>query len=290
MGFVFVIIAACSFGAMPIFARFAYASGVDPNTLLAVRFLIATCVIVPFTRLLGLKWPKGRDFWTLCLLGGVGFFFEALTFFYALKHASTGMVTLLLYLYPTLVALVSVLFMKESMSATKMMAIVLALLGLTLTVSLDGQNTLLGIALGLSSAFIYAGFVIGSSRITQRVHPIASSCVIISSAALSYTLLVSFKGIHLPVSALGWWSLVAIGTVSTVVAILSFLLGARMIGATRASVVATIEPLITLSLATVVLHENITSKQMTGGVLILSSCVLLAVQRPVPKKTYVQNA
>lgn len=288
MGFVLILIAAMSFGAMPIFARFAFAAGVDTNTMLMVRFLIGAVVMIPLVWLTRTPWPKGKYFWAAVGLGAGGFFLEALSFFYALTMASTGIVTLLLYLYPSLVALASAFFFGEHLSKVQLAAIGLALFGMALIVSLTGQNTPMGIALGVASAFIYTAYVIGCGKVTAHAPPLSTAAVIIASAALSYAALVLVTKLQLPTpehQAQGWLALTALGVISTVFAIGCFVAGAHRIGATQASVVASVEPVITLTLAYVVLGESMTPRQILGACLVMSSVILLAavnLRRPHP--------
>lgn len=100
-----VALSALSFGAMAIFARFAFAGGVDVTALLFLRFLIAGALMAGVMIASRRPWPTRRNTLTLALMGGVGYVAQALCFFLALKHASAGLVALLLYLYPFLVTL-----------------------------------------------------------------------------------------------------------------------------------------------------------------------------------------
>ena len=89
---------------MAIMARFAYASGVDTTTLLALRFGIAAGILVAIVLARGETWPRGKTLVTLIVLGALGYGGQAFTFFTALTLAPAGLVALLLYLYPALVA------------------------------------------------------------------------------------------------------------------------------------------------------------------------------------------
>ena len=106
-GIAYVVASATAFGAMAIFARYAYADGVDTATLLALRFVIAGAFLIGTCAIAGVAWPRGRDLATLVALGAVGYAAQAASFFTALTLAPAGLVALLLYVNPAIVALLA---------------------------------------------------------------------------------------------------------------------------------------------------------------------------------------
>lgn len=90
---------------MPIFARFAYTSGVSPVTLLFLRFAFAAPVMLGLVAYRRVRLPRGAALAALIGLGGVIYVAQALCYFTALTRAPASLVALILYLYPVLVAL-----------------------------------------------------------------------------------------------------------------------------------------------------------------------------------------
>lgn len=278
-----IVISALSFGILPIFARMAYASGMDPITLLAFRFLIASVCMAPLLWQHRAEIPRGARLGILIALGAIGFVGEALAFFYALQHAAAGIVALLLFLYPAMVAIGSALLFKEQLGPSKIIALVAALIGTALTVGPSGSSRPLGIALGILAALIYACFVLGSGYMSQFVGATVSTAIIIMSAAACLCVLMLIRGPQLPTNLEGWGATLAMGTVSTVGAILTFFLGLERIGATRAATIATLEPLITTVAAAVFLDEHLVLIQLLGGLFIVGG-VLVLVRSASPAK------
>jgi drug/metabolite transporter (DMT)-like permease len=283
VGIVYIAASATAFGAMAIFARFAYADGVDTWTLLSLRFTIAAACLGALAKLAGDALPRGHDFVRAALMGGVGYAGQAATFFTALGLAPAGLVALLLYLHPALVAVLAALFLRERMTRVKLIALVAALAGLALTVvpALSGDTGAfprlpLGIALGLAAAVVYAIYIVAGTRLTTRVAPLALSAVIAASAALVFVAVAAWRGPQWPATGSGWAAVVAIALVSTVLAISLFFAGLARVGATRAATLSTIEPVVTIALAAVVLGERIAAVQLAGGALILGAVLLLA--------------
>ena len=280
-GTVFVIASAVAFGAMAIFARFAMRDGADTTGLLAVRFAIAAGFLIALGALLRLRWPRGRDLAILLALGGIGYAAQAASFFTALSLAPAGLVALLLYLNPAIVAALAAVRGQERLTRRSVAAIAIALTGLLLTLwpTLSGDSAGVhpaGVALGVLAALVYAVYIVASAGVASRVDPLAMSTVVIASAGLAFGAVALVRGASLPQSAIGWAATVAIALVSTVAAITLFFAGLRRIGPTRASTLSTIEPVVTVALAALVLDERIASIQLGGGALILVAAVLLA--------------
>jgi drug/metabolite transporter (DMT)-like permease len=276
LGVTYIVVSAICFGAMAIMARVAYAAGVDTTTLLALRFALAGAILVAIALARGEPWPTGRTLFALILLGAVGYGGQAFTFFTALTLAPAGLVALLLYLYPALVTALSALVLGEKLTARKLAALAIALLGTALTIGPASAASPLGIVLGVGAAAIYAVYIIACSRLSTRVAARPMATVVIASAGVVFTAAAFARGPAWPQTPAGWLAVAGIAVFSTVVAIVLFFAGLERIGPTRAAVLSTIEPLCTVLLAATFLGERIAPWQLLGGALILTAVVLLA--------------
>ena len=280
-GIAYVVASATAFGAMAIFARYAYADGVDTATLLALRFVIAGAFLIGTCAIAGVAWPRGRDLATLVALGAVGYAAQAASFFTALTLAPAGLVALLLYVNPAIVALLAAWRGHDRLGPRTLAALAIALTGTALTVGPalaggSGGTHPAGIALGVLAALVYAVYIVVSTDVAARVDPLAMSTVVIASAAVPFAALALARGPSFPASAAGGAAVLAIALVSTVAAITWFFAGLKRIGPTRASTLSTVEPAVTVALAAIFLGERIAPMQMAGGALILAAVVLLA--------------
>lgn len=271
-----VALSALSFGAMAIFARFAFASGVDVTALLFLRFLIAGSLMAVAMGVSRWPWPAGLNALTLALMGGVGYVAQALCFFLALKHASAGLVALLLYLYPFLVTLLGVRFAGERLTRLRVAAVLAALLGTALTIGAGLAGSVLGIGLGVAAALIYSIYIVVGGRVLRQEDPFAAATVVMLSAAAVFGLLVMGGAPRFPASLDGWAAVLAIALVSTVVAMVSFFAGIKRLGAADAATLSTLEPVVTCVLAAVFLDEAVTLPQMAGGAIVLGAVIALA--------------
>ena len=286
-GIAYVVMSAVAFGAMAILARFAFASGVDTTTLLALRFAGAAVVMLAVLRTRGLPLPRGSTLGVLVALGAAGYGGQAICYFTALKLAPAGLAALLLYLHPALVALLAAIFLHERLTTAKLIALAIALAGTMLTVgpAMSGEalalapNLLAGLAFAVASAGFYAAYIIVASWVGRRAGAMPMSTVVIASAAAVFVIATLIRGPQWPGTATGWLAVAGITLLSTVVAITLYFAGLERIGPVRASTLSTVEPLCTVLLAAWVLDESIAPVQLAGGALILAAAVLIARAR-----------
>jgi drug/metabolite transporter (DMT)-like permease len=282
-GIAFIAASALCFGSLPIFARAAYAAGADVPSVLLMRFTCAGAVLWAVVAARRKPVPRGRALATLAAMGAIGYAGQAFAYFTALTLASAGLVALLLYLYPALVAILSRVAFAHALSRLQLAAIGLALAGSALTIGRAGDGKPLGIALGLAAAAIYACYIVAGSRLPRAIGSAASSAVITSSAAAVYAVAALVRGVRLPATPAGWGAVLAVAVVCTVLAIAFFMAGLERLGPVRASIYSTLEPVFTVALAAVALGERVTPLRAAGGALILVAVVLLARGEEEPR-------
>lgn len=276
-----ILLSAFGFGSIALFAKVAYASGVNPSVLLALRFLLAALILAPVVWLKQLTLPRGRALAGYALMGAL-YTVQSQSYFTALLHASSGTVALLLYIYPVLVTLLAVLLGWERLSRRTALLMALALAGIAITLGGELEGKPLGIALSLLAAAIYAVYILIGNRLSQHTHPLSATLVILAGAGLGNGMLALSGDASWPANTTAWLAIAAIALFSTVLAIAAFLTGLRRTGAAQASIISTLEPVITLVLGAALLGEAVSASQLLGGALVLAAVVLLAKQ-PVPR-------
>ncbi|HEU5438581.1 MAG TPA: DMT family transporter [Ktedonobacterales bacterium] len=276
LGALLIVISAATFGTLAIFARLAYAAGANPTTALLLRFAVAGGVLLVVMVVLRRPLPRGRLLLSLILMGGVGYVGQSLAYFTALTFASAALVALLLYLYPALVTLLAALFLKERLTRVKLLAVAVALAGTVLTIGRAAGGSPVGIALALAGSLTYAVYIVAGSRVMARAEALSASTVIILAAAAVYAPVVALQGPAWPRTPGGWLAVGGMALVATVIAIVTFFAGLKLVGPSTAATLSTVEPVVTVTLAAVVLGEQVTPLQLAGGVLILSAVVVLA--------------
>jgi len=138
--------------------------------------------------------------------------------------------------------------------------------------------------LGIAAATLYAIYILMGSRIVHQAGSIASSTVVMISAATIYAGIVIVHDPAFPQTVAGWAAVVAIALVSTVLAFVTFFAGLERTDPIAASTLSTLKPVVTVMLATVVLGEGMGLLQLLGGVLILIAAITLVRSEMVQKK------
>lgn len=307
VGLVLVIISACAFGSGALFAKPVYAVGLDWKALLYWRFLIAA--IVSWAWLLA-RAPNRRALRRLSrrrwvILGALGVMYvgNTGTYFAALETVPASLAALLVYIYPVLVAVMAQRVGQPLQGRRAWIALVVAVAGIVLALGgIDPTHAppATGLALALSGGVIYAVWVVlaahlGGERGTPRdpappealqggeeTDPAPAAAVMMTSAFAVYAVLAVVSGEPVTPGAVpagAWFGLVGLGVVSMALSMQSFYAGARRIGAARASLVSTIEPVYTIVLATILFGEALTPVQLLGGALVIGAVLLAETGR-----------
>ncbi|WP_373974076.1 EamA family transporter [Chitinibacter sp. SCUT-21] len=283
-GLSLIILSAIAFGWMPIFGVWAYGSeqgGVNTQGLLLIRFSIAALVMLAVMCWRRGQWPRGRVLLGLVAMGGVGYVGQAFSYFSALQYGSAALAALLLYLYPVIVTLASACWFKEKLTRRTMAALLLACISLLLTIGPAGGQ-LSGVIFGLLAALIYSAYILAGSRLTPQTGALPAATVVMVSAALSLWLTTLWHQPSWPIGAHSWAATIAIALISTVIAIFSFLAGLDYLSASEASTLSTLEPVVSVLLAALILGEHLSLLQWIGGAGILLSALLIALSPAIP--------
>jgi drug/metabolite transporter (DMT)-like permease len=272
----YILVSASAFGALAIFARVAYAAGVDVMTLLFLRFGLAALVFLAIAMVRRHALPRGRELAIVVAMGAIGYAGQSFCYFSALRYISPGLVALLLYSYPAIVTILAVVFLRERLRISKVVALALALAGLAITIGPVGDLKVAGIALAIGAALIYSVYILVGTRVLARVTPMQVSTVVCAAAAAVFGAFVAAQGAAWPHSVSGWAAVAAVALVSTVVPILCFFAGLARIGAVNAAMLSTLEPVVTIALAWIVFGEAMTTLGLVGGAMILAAVLMLA--------------
>jgi Predicted permease, DMT superfamily len=289
-GALIVGVAAIAFSGKAIIVKLAYRHGVDAVALLALRMIFAA----PLFLLLA-WWDNRRehrepvsrtDARSIAMLGFIGYYLASYFDFLGLQYVTAALERLLLFVHPTFVLLLSALFFKRRITARDVVAVVLSYLGIALVfghdVATQPGNVVLGSFWVLLSALFYAAYLMGSGRIVGRVGSVRFSCyaglVSCLAVVVHYAVTRDIAAIfRQPLAVYNLSMLMA--AVSPVLPIVLTSEGIRRIGASHASIVASIGPIATIFLGAVFLDEPVTGFQLAGAALVLAGILAISLQK-----------
>ncbi len=269
-----MVASAVGFGTLAIFGRYAYADGMDALTIGFLRFALAAIPALALLWLRRERFPRGPVLLRLIAMGALSYIAGSFAYLAALKYASAGLVALLLYLYPVIVALLAVLLLHEPLTRVKGLALGLALAGTALAVGpMSGQA--LGVLLGITCGVVYAFYIVLGGDVMKQVSPVQSIAVIFTTAAVGNGVLMLLSGPRLPVTTTGWGAIIGLVVITTLLPVVAFLSGLKRIGPTNAAMLSTLEPVVTVLLASWWLRETLMPVTLLGGGLILIAVLLV---------------
>ncbi|MDR2031278.1 MAG: DMT family transporter, partial [Azoarcus sp.] len=266
-GILFALLGAVGFSFKAILVKIAYRYDVDAETLLALRMSIA----LPLYLLLGLfahheqRGPmQGRDWLWMIWLGFIGYYLSSYLDFLGLDYISSGLERLILFLYPTMVIVISAVFFKKPITKRTVFALALCYAGIALAVGHDLGNAeahhdvLIGSALVFAAAVAYALYLIGNGMVVGRLGSLqvtawASSFACIFSIA-QFMLLRPFGMLFDHVWQV-WVLAVVMVLVSTIAPVWMVSEAIRRIGAGPVSMTSAMGPVVTLVLGWLILAE-----------------------------------
>lgn len=288
-GVALCLVAAAGFGAMAIFAKEAYAAGTGTVTLLAIRFTLAAAVLwtlvslrrrfsSPRRRGRAVRIPLAPRTAAVGLLLGVAYAVEAAAYFAALRRIDAALASLLLYLYPGMVAVAAALLGVDRLSSRRVAALGLTTTGAVLALAGAGTGAVdpLGAGLAVLSASLYSAYILFSDRAVAQVDPLTVTALVATGAAACFAGAGLATGVlDLSLGPRAWAAAAALAVLSTVLPIAAFLAGMRLVGPATAAILSTLELVVTILLAVALLGERLAPLQLAGGALVLAGVVLL---------------
>lgn len=283
LNIILIIIAACFWGSMGIFVRRLTAFGFDSIQIVSIRVTLAALI---FSVFLLIRDRSGfrialRDIPLFLGLGLGSILFFTVCYFAAITIMPLSTAAILLYTSPIWIMLMSALFFHEKMNGKKVIALLLAFGGCVLVSGISGEGiTITGLLLGLGSGIGYGLYSILGTVALRKYSPY---CV------TTYTFLIAAVGswvICKPVDMLSKFAkaehltglillCVLTALVTAVIPFLSYTLGLRTVEASKAGIIATIEPVVATVVGILCFSETLTLLSAIGIILVLAAVIIL---------------
>ena len=286
IGVVCAILGSVAFSGKTIIVKLAYQYHVDVLTLLALRMLFS----LPF--FLFMAWWAGaahlsrRDWLGVAALGFTGYYVGSYLDFAGLQYISAGMGRLILYLYPTIVVLMSAWFLKQPIHKRHVVSLALSYSGIALVFNEEiklGEHwnvLLLGAGLVFASAIAYAIYLVAGSRYVQALGSMRYTAY--ASTSASFFVIAHFMALRGPsqlvVSNEVYGLVLIMAIFSTAMPLWLMAEALKRIGANQLALVGCIGPLATMVLGQIFLGERITLIQLAGAGLVLGGVLIISVK------------
>ncbi|HET7668836.1 MAG TPA: DMT family transporter [Burkholderiales bacterium] len=289
-GIAFAVVGTLAFSLRPILIKLSYAAApVSPVTLLFLRMVLSLPFFIAVAWWLRREEPRlaARDWAAIAGLGFLGYYLASFLDFLGLQYVGAGLARLILFLYPTLVLLITFLFLHRRPTRRQVTALVITYAGVALVVSsqaqggVQGQLFMLGVLLVFASALFYAIYLVAGGELVKRVGSMRftaySMMVATLPAVVQFFVLEPASALELP-SAI-WVYVLIMATVSTVLPLFLQAEALRRIGATNFGLIGALGPVSAALMGAVGLEEPLTWIQAVGGVLVIIGVLLVSLKR-----------
>jgi len=286
IGIIEILVSGVGFGFLGIFGKSAYAAGLTPGELLALRFLIASSLLALWLALFRrdvLRLTR-QELVSSVLLGASGYAVFSSCYFIALKGLSASLTVLLLYTYPVVVTVGARLIFGEPLGPRARVALPLACAGLLMLIWGDFSVTRpAALLFGLGSSVFYSAYILASRRYLRGAHPFASALVIQAAAGITLGAIHLHDPDRLATLAAGARVLAppvfGIAVVGTLFPITLFLSGLRRLTSAETSILSTAEPATAIIAAGLLLGERLSATQLLGGAAVILAMLLIVTTR-----------
>ena len=285
VGFGLAIAGSVLFSAKAIVIKLAYRYQVDPATLIALRMAFAGPLFAISLAITSRGAPplSRADHARLILIGVLGYYVSSYLDFLGLQYVSAALERLILFLNPTLVLLISAVFLARRIRGIDVAALAFAYAGIVLSfwhdVRFEGEHIALGAALVFGSALCYALYLVIGGELVKRIGAIRltsyAMCVSTVAVLMQFAITRPLAALQQP-TPVYWLSLVN-AVVCTVLPVFAVMLAVERIGAARASMGSMAGPISTIALAYLFLGERISGWQVAGTLLVLAGVYVLTL-------------
>lgn len=287
-GVILILISACSFALMPIFALYAYQGNANVNTILFLRFALATIIFFIYIAFRVDKIVISRSLLrSLLLIGGVLYTLQSTLYFESVKYIPTSLQALLFYTYPIFVALLSFIIDRKWPNKKLIASIGVSIAGLCLVLGTSFHRlNLLGALLAVGTAVVYSVYIIMSNRVIKDSSPVITSAFITLAASFAFLIMgLSTNTLTFTFARSAWLPILGIVVFSTAIAILTLFRGMELLGSTRAAVLSMVEPLATIAFSSILFHDQLNLLQWVGGILVLAGAVMVVISKEHPPES-----
>lgn len=278
-GVILIVISALGYAIMPAISTLAYERGLSVSLVLLYRFLISAIFVW------AVIWLKKIPFKTsfkhglyLCFIGFVGYTLCSKVLFMGYQYVSGSVATMILFTHPIFVVMGEAVIEKQMPSRNKLIAIVLALIGLVV-ILYEKQMTynVYGLILCFVSSVTYAIYCLGlSEKQTRKMASLSVTAYVVTLSALFNLVECIQSGTNILITdSTSLWLLGLLAIGGTVIPAITFFSGLKIVGSGTATIISTVEPAFVYVLEVLVLGQAIIFKNVLGGLIIAAAVVLL---------------
>lgn len=280
IGFVYVAIAASCLGMMPTFQKTVMMNGLPLSSLMFYTNWVITCAALAMAIIRKKSLKASPAQWIQAVLMGiVGMLITSVLLNTSYLYIPVGTSIMLNFLYPAIVCIVMGTVFKGGFSRYQILAIGTSILGMVFLTGAGGDLHLTGVLLAVASAFTYGIYLVANEIGPANALPIETKLFYVSiPGSLFFTVKAIAAGSLVSPAAPSQWLLTLLGSgLFTVGGYFMMMYGIDKLGASIASFVSMLEPIVSVIFSTIWFKDPVTVGILAGGALIMTSILLIAI-------------
>lgn len=278
-GYCFAILSAVIYGCMPLMAKYIYADGVNPQTLVFLRNTLALpgLALLAYREQRTLNVPL-KQLGKITLISFFGCTITPILLFSSYNYMESGTATVFHFVYPAVVVLAGILFLKKKPQPLGIVSIIACMLGIALFYDPGSSVSFRGSVLSIGSGLTFATYVLllASFRSSGISGFLFSFYVAAGSSVMTFLICLASGQLMFPVSLTGWGLCLLFAVSVTMCAVYLFQQGTFLIGGEKTSILSTLEPITSMIIGVLIFKESLSFSARIGSALVITASILIA--------------
>lgn len=283
-GVVCAIIAAATYGMIPLFAKPLYAGesnpdGLNPESVLFFRYLFAILLLGIMVKVRGRSFAVNKNELLPLMAIGAIMSLSSITLFGSYQYLDGGIASTILFVYPMIVAVIMAIFFRERLSLLTIVCCVFVVFGISLLYKSENGTTLstIGVVLVLFSALFYAIYIVSVNRSVLKTIPTVKLTfyMLLFGIWLFVIRFAAGTPLLVPTHFHQWCNLFALALFPTVISFITTTKAVQYIGSTLTAILGALEPVTAVLIGVAVFAEPLTMRILLGLLLIVLAVTLV---------------
>lgn len=285
-GFLMAALAAASYGTNPAFAVPLYEQGMNPTSVLMMRYLLSLPILLAMMSWRGQKLRLSRDEILPVAVLGILMGLSSLGLFESYKYMNAGVASTLLFMYPVMVAVMMSFFFHERFRITTGLCLLVMGAGLVMLMRSDGSvgSSMIGFLMVVLSSLTYAIYLV-MTNVSGKIKKIPTVKLLfyqlLFGSIVFVAMLAAGETMILPSGFAGWGNVTALAILPTALSLYCTTVAIHQIGSTPTAIFGALEPVTAVFLSVVFLGQTLNGNEIIGGILILVATTMVIAADPI---------
>lgn len=280
--------AAAAYGTNPAFAIPLYEMGMNPVSVLLFRYSLGIPVLALLMAIRKIDFKLLKNELLPVFILGILMAVSSLTLFESYRFMNSGIASTLLFVYPIMVAMIMIFFFNEHFKASLILCFIFMIGGLALLMRPSDNDSVnaYGFILVMVSALTYALYIV-LVNVSKTISRIPTTkllfYVLIFGCSVFIFRIAAGTELTFPEKPIGWYNLVALAIIPTVLSLACTSAAIHIIGSTPTAIFGALEPVTAVVLSVVFLKQSITTLEIIGGIMIVIATTIVVTSHSIDK-------